>query len=488
MFEDARGWLGPVLALVLVLTGLRVAALWYDSTDLFVDEAQYWLWGQSLEFGYYSKPPMIGWVIRLVTELAGSDARFWVRLPAPILHGTTALVLATIAARLAGRRAAIWVAAIYLTMPMVAVGSYMISTDTVMFPFLATALGAWLVALDRRAEGGGAGWAALAGVALGIAFLSKYAALYYLIGAVAGALVLRSARPGWAVAGVGLLAFLLTILPNIWWNLANGLTTLEHTMDNADWVRDPGARAELNLPGLAEFFGAQFFVFGPVLFGALLGLAVRGGGGGPRAGLLLIIAVPIVALVCGQAVLSRAYANWAAAAYLAGVLVVVPWLLTRDRFGLPALWASIAIGAVFALLIPAMTIAPERFALGDRPLAERYLGRAEMSAAILQAAEDSQAQAIVANDRDILADLFHQTALHPTPTPPLFAEPVPGRPPHHYAQRYPYPGAPAPILYVSRRAPPPEGCIAQELPTLAPDAGAYRKRPQRLFLIEGPCW
>ena len=148
-----RGWLGPVLALVLALTGLRIVALWHDSTDLFVDEAQYWLWGQSLEFGYYSKPPMIGWVIRLVTELAGSDARFWVRLPAPILHGMTALVLATIAARMAGRQAAIWVAAIYLTMPMVAVGSYMISTDTVMFPFLATALGAWLVALDRRAEG-----------------------------------------------------------------------------------------------------------------------------------------------------------------------------------------------------------------------------------------------------------------------------------------------------------------------------------------------
>jgi 4-amino-4-deoxy-L-arabinose transferase-like glycosyltransferase len=133
-------WLRPALLIVLAVTLLRLLALAFDRTDLFVDETQYWLWGQRLDFGYYSKPPLIGWAIRLVTDLAGSDARFWVRMPGSVLHGVTALILAALAARLGGARAAIWTAALYVTLPFVAVGSVMFSTDTVMAPFFAAAV------------------------------------------------------------------------------------------------------------------------------------------------------------------------------------------------------------------------------------------------------------------------------------------------------------------------------------------------------------
>ncbi|MEL6205590.1 MAG: glycosyltransferase family 39 protein, partial [Pseudomonadota bacterium] len=132
----SESWLGPALAVVLGVTALRIALMAFNRTDLFVDEAQYWLWGQSLEWGYYSKPPLIGWVIRLSTDLAGSDAPFFVRLPAPLLHAAMALILGWIAAQRFGGQAAIWIAGLYVTMPAVSVGSYMISTDTVMFPFL----------------------------------------------------------------------------------------------------------------------------------------------------------------------------------------------------------------------------------------------------------------------------------------------------------------------------------------------------------------
>ncbi len=175
--EARRGALA-LLALVAGIVGLRVLALAYARTDLFVDEAQYWLWGRELAFGYYSKPPLIGWVIRAVTELAGSNAIFWVRLAAPLAHGATALILAQIAAETAGRRAALWVALGYLTLPMVAVGSAVISTDTIMLPFLALALWAWRRALlaDGRRR---LGLAALAGLGIGLGAMAKYAALYY---------------------------------------------------------------------------------------------------------------------------------------------------------------------------------------------------------------------------------------------------------------------------------------------------------------------
>ena len=82
----------PVRAAALAIAAItlyRIALLPLATADLFVDEAQYWLWGQELAWGYYSKPPLIGWVIRAVTDLAGSDGAFWIRAPGPVLHGIT---------------------------------------------------------------------------------------------------------------------------------------------------------------------------------------------------------------------------------------------------------------------------------------------------------------------------------------------------------------------------------------------------------------
>ena len=110
---------------ILLLTALRILALAITPTDLFVDEAQYWFWGQNLDFGYYSKPPLIAWLIRFVTDLANSSDAFWVRVPAPFLHGLTAVLLGVFAARRFDFVTGAWVSVGYVTLPIVAVGSFM---------------------------------------------------------------------------------------------------------------------------------------------------------------------------------------------------------------------------------------------------------------------------------------------------------------------------------------------------------------------------
>ncbi|MDT0681226.1 glycosyltransferase family 39 protein [Roseicyclus sp. F158] len=487
-------WLPRAALIVLAVTALRVALLAQGATDLFVDEAQYWLWGQTLDFGYYSKPPMIAWVIRAATELGGSDAPFWVRLPAPLFHAATALILGAIASRLwAG--AAIWVSAIYVTLPMVAVGSYLISTDTIMFPFLAAGLLLWI-----GVPGGTRGRAFAAGVALGLAFLSKYAAIYYLPCAALAAFF-PEARPTWRQALLALGAFALTIAPNVAWNIAHGLSTVEHTMDNADWVREGGGGGLL-WRDLGTFFASQFAVFGPVLFAVLLWM----GGRLRRAPLRIpiLFALPIVAFVCVQALLGGAYANWAAAAYLAGTVAVVPWLLAAGqgwasfppahpipalwwwRTGRPWLWGSLVLHGAFCLAIPLLTAFGTHLAAGpdDRLILARYLGRDEMSGAIVRAARDTGAEAIVADDRDVLADLFYSerdTGIA------IYSVPPEGRAMNHYAQSFPWPGGDAPFLLVTKRDRLPEGCAAERLTRLAPARGAYRDRKQTLWLAGPEC-
>ena len=52
-----------VFLIILALTLFRTAALAISPLELGVDEAQYWLWSQTPDFGYFTKPPLIAWIL-----------------------------------------------------------------------------------------------------------------------------------------------------------------------------------------------------------------------------------------------------------------------------------------------------------------------------------------------------------------------------------------------------------------------------------------
>src|SRR6201997_573017 len=63
--------------IIVALVVLRLVAAAY--TPLTFDEAYYWMWSKSLAGGYYDHPPMVAFVIRLGTLIAG-DTELGVRL------------------------------------------------------------------------------------------------------------------------------------------------------------------------------------------------------------------------------------------------------------------------------------------------------------------------------------------------------------------------------------------------------------------------
>jgi len=128
------------LALVLIcLLSVRFLALFVAPWGLHGDEAQYWAWSQEPAFGYFSKPPMIAWVIAATTSLFG-NAEWAVRLSAPFLHIATSLMIFLTARRFFDAKVGFWAALIYALMPAVWLSSYIMSTDAALLLCWAAAL------------------------------------------------------------------------------------------------------------------------------------------------------------------------------------------------------------------------------------------------------------------------------------------------------------------------------------------------------------
>ena len=139
-----RAVLTAALAIA-AITLIRVIYLAGERFPLYGDEAQYWAWSTDLDWGYYSKPPMIAWLIRATTSLVGVR-EMGVRLSAPLIHAGTAMLVLAIGTRLFNARVGAWSAVIYASLPAVSLASMVMSTDT--------PLGAGAAQLSARDAGG----------------------------------------------------------------------------------------------------------------------------------------------------------------------------------------------------------------------------------------------------------------------------------------------------------------------------------------------
>ena len=93
-------WLSVLLAGLAALLCVRLFALSVNGTDLFFDEAQYWAWSQEPAFGYFSKPPLIAWIIGAATDGVRARAKRASGCPRRSLHTATALVVFWLGRRL----------------------------------------------------------------------------------------------------------------------------------------------------------------------------------------------------------------------------------------------------------------------------------------------------------------------------------------------------------------------------------------------------
>jgi len=477
--------LGLALAIIFGVTLWRILMLLANRTDLFVDEAQYWFWGQNLDFGYYSKPPMIAWVIRFFNAISGSDSTFWIRISAPLFHLATALMLMGTTRRLFdgedGRAIAPWVGAIFITLPAASLSAVLVSTDTIQILFVTIAIWAFL-GLTKRSS---VSEALILGISLGLAFMTKYSVLFLLPGVGIAMLTLRSARIAWRDVAIAAVVGAVVVAPNLWWNLTHDAATVKHTESIAQWSTGGGSSLLKHVLNGLGFVGAQFGVVGPLVFYALLWASWRliRGQSDDREKLLFWLSVPVVALITLQALFAKAYANWAVCAYAAGTILAV-WLLYRlTKKGLVT---SLNIGAVVAFVIPVLTVFALDIKLPNGDLVmKRYVGPSTISLEIADIATSAKTPNIVAQDRAILADLFYTLKGKPFH---IHARNFGGFPKNYYEQNFSLPAdVTGPVLFVDNEPLDCPGGQAELIKSWSPPFGEMKGETLYAYRVPASC-
>ena len=467
-----------VVLTLIALLAARLLGLVFSRTELFFDEAQYWAWSQDLAFGYFSKPPLIAWVIRGATALCG-DGEACVRAAAPVFYFGTSIVLYFVAREFYDETIALASALVFATLPGVSFSSTQMSTDVPLLFFYSLALLAWAKLLGTRSLL----WASVLGISLGVGMLAKYAMAYFLLCAVTHLAVSRQARTNLPVSGALFAAAIaaLIVAPHVLWNLQNGFVTVGHIAENAGW------HGSFFHPGqFLEFFGGQFGVFGPILFAALLVIAwrARRGEADDRRRLLLSFSLPVLVLISLQALLSRAHANWAATAYPAATILVTAALLQGG-------WTRLfrVSLALHLFVAAAMIVAPafaEKFRLPfDIDPFSRQLGWRDTASIVRDELTQNSYAMILTEDRQVTAELLYYLRDTNVPFTAWLRSDLPN---DHFELTRPFMGADGPVLLVTlqRDVGPLTARFgsSQLLHEVTVSAGAMRSRTVGLYRLE----
>lgn len=248
-----------------VLLLVRWGYLAMGRIELSEDEAYQWLWSKHLALSYYSKPPMIAYAQWVGTSLFG-DTELGVRFLSPLLGAGLSVLVFRFMRSMVSPRAGWWVVLATAAMPLLGVGSVLLTIDPLsVFFWVGAMIAGW--SLVNRPETSMRSWV-LMGLCWAGGFLSKYTALFQLVCwglfCVLHPPARRTLRDRGLLVALGILV--LSTVPVLVWNAAHGWITVIHLQ----------ARAGLNetwkptLRFLGDFVGGELALLNPVFLVMML--------------------------------------------------------------------------------------------------------------------------------------------------------------------------------------------------------------------------
>jgi 4-amino-4-deoxy-L-arabinose transferase-like glycosyltransferase len=361
--SDARGWRSALL----VTAGATLLRLVFAALlPLFPDEAYYWDWsrGAHLAAGYFDHPPLIAVLVRMGVELFAAlglaPSPLAVRFFAVLAGGIASLAAAAIAGRLAGGIAARTAAIVFALMPLAASGLVLATPDAPLLAASAVGLYAVVRALESPGDAPAALlWWSAAGVALGLAFASKYTSILLPITVTAAVLIRPSLRAHLRAPGPYVACVLATLVfvPVLQWNAAHDWISFRFQLQHGlGTPKGSAIKRELDL------IGGQLGLVSPILF-VLMAQAVWNALRRPADDLRFTLAVVAVGswLFFVYSALRRSVeANWPAPSYIPGVALLAATYVMRDVSPAWRRWVNrgMALAGVMVVVIYVHALVP----------------------------------------------------------------------------------------------------------------------------------
>jgi hypothetical protein len=381
------------LNLILILKSLLIVAfILTGNIGLGPDEAQYWTWSQSLDWGYYSKPPAIAWQIWLGTKLFGNTelgVRFFSIL---ISYAISLTIYFTSLACRTTTKTAFWAALVYAFSPLGILGSLFAITDggMVLCWSLATLIMAGAIATNQAPNYLKIGFILFCGS------LFKWP-IYLFWPLVCVCLPFRRSlyKPQ---LFVGILISLLGLFPSIIWNSSHHWVTFRHVLATVHTPHIVNERHPAQ-GNFFEFIGAQAALLSPILFvialASLVYIAIRFKKIPPA---LKFCAIPSFSLIFGFAIVAffkKIQGNWCDFAY-PGAIVFLSWYACeRSNWALSWLKAGTAtslflVSAIFTIpIMQAKSLLPYYIPYKANPF-KHNLGWGELNSLLEEVGYDSK--------------------------------------------------------------------------------------------------
>jgi 4-amino-4-deoxy-L-arabinose transferase-like glycosyltransferase len=429
----------PILTPPLFILLLRILLQGFIfPTELSGDEAQYWDWSRHLQLSYYTKGPLIAWMIAVSTTLLG-DSELAIRLGSYLAHAVAAIAVGYLGFQLSnGSRRIIWLCAIgFQCLLAYQIAGSLMTVDMTMVAGWSIATCSAIAAVQRSQRGHSVRIPlALCGFAIGVAFLAKYTALLGLLGIMIGLWPHRQKllqSPG-IQSGIflGILLLLTGLAPVVIWNAERGWPTINHLLGHLEIPRDTGdlrTWTEFKIRWPLTYLLQVFTIPGPLLATTmLLGIFSSRKDTHTLLRISLWSALPVLFFYLLVSFKGETEGNWAVGALAMLIPFSALWIDRRLSLG-KGLWISRLILArsflTFLLVLTFSSSAPllqnslEKMGISVSIPLHRVKGHRHFAQQVRKRSVESlgpagQTAPIICNYYDLTALLAYSLPEHPT--------------------------------------------------------------------------
>ncbi|MCJ2164597.1 MULTISPECIES: glycosyltransferase family 39 protein [unclassified Pseudodesulfovibrio] len=329
-----------LLALLLIAASFAVR-YWFVASgqlNLVQDEAQYWDWIRRPQLSYYSKGPLIAWMIAAWTQIFG-NTELGVRFGSILgMTGIQAALYVGVSRVWREYRLAIFVLFVAATMPLLNGLGILATTDNPLIFCWTVAFFALAAATRNEPDYTPSDWPfVILAVCVAMGTLAKYMMLAFLGLGLVYALILHfrgqlPPRFWWRFLLASLIGSIIGLAPIVAWNIDNDWVAYKHVAKLSTGVGNSKALS-LRIGPFFEMLGAQIGLLAPWWFLAIMAgtrTAWKKSWLGPigrfdavyrRDLLSMLFFWPLWGILTFKALVSKVEANWTAAAFMGGALL-----------------------------------------------------------------------------------------------------------------------------------------------------------------------